>query len=205
MPARRLALAALVLAAAGCDAYYYKIPSPDDLLRAIPWFDHMVSSRYVNPYSRGDVPRHAVEGTVPVGGGEADWAAEWAAGKTTTADALKNPTTGADSAAPSGIDVALIPADLTARGDTLYRTFCATCHGEAGKGEGPVGRRLGALPVVSDRAKAFSDGYLYSIIRYGRGLMPRYGDKVWEPRDRWAIVNHVRRLQQAAPPPAGAN
>jgi mono/diheme cytochrome c family protein len=198
-------LAALVLAAAGCDGYYYKIPSPDDLLRAIPWFDHMVSSRYVNPYSRGDVPRHAVEGTVPVGGGEADWAAEWAAGKTATADALKNPTTAADTAAPSGIDVALIPAELAARGDTLYQTFCATCHGDAGKGEGPVGRRLGALPVVSDRAKAFSDGYLYSIIRYGRGLMPRYGDKVWEPRDRWAIVNHVRRLQQAAPAPAGAN
>jgi hypothetical protein len=35
--------------------------------------------------------------------------------------------------------------------------------------------------------------------------MPRYGDKVWEPRDRWAIVNHVRRLQQASPAPAGAN
>jgi mono/diheme cytochrome c family protein len=205
MRAPNLALAVLLLAAAGCDTYYYKVPSPDDLLRAIPWFDHMVHARYVNPYARGDVPRYTVEGSVPVGGGEPDWAVEWAAGKTTTADALRNPTVTADSSAPSGIEVAVIPAELAARGDTLYHVFCSTCHGESGKGEGLVGRRLGAPPIVNDRARAFSDGYLYSIVRYGRGLMPRYGDKVWEPRDRWAIVNHVRRLQQQAPAPAGAN
>ena len=152
----RLALAALLLATAGCDTYYYKVPSPDDLLRMIPWFDHMVRSKYVNPYSRGDVPRHTVEGTVPVGGEEPDWAAEWAGGKTTTADALKNPTVSADTASPSGVDAPKIPADLVARGDTLYQTFCSTCHGETGKGDGPVGRRLGALPIISDRAKASS-------------------------------------------------
>ena len=27
--------------------------------------------------------------------------------------------------------------------------------------------------------------------------MPRYGDKVYLPSDRWAIVNHVRKLQGA--------
>ncbi len=38
--------------------------------------------------------------------------------------------------------------------------------------------------------------------------MPRYGDKVYLPFDRWAIVNHVRKLQAQAPapqePPAAA-
>jgi len=63
MRGHRLALAALLLAAAGCDTYYYKVPSPDDLLRAIPWFDHMVRAKYIHPYSRGDVPRQTVEGT----------------------------------------------------------------------------------------------------------------------------------------------
>ena len=29
--------------------------------------------------------------------------------------------------------------------------------------------------------------------------MPRYGDKVYRPADRWAIVNYVRTLQAAAP------
>ena len=45
----------------------------------------------------------------------------------------------------------------------------------------------------------YTDGYLYSIIRYGRGLMPKYGDKLPDQADRWAIVNHVRGLQAAAP------
>jgi mono/diheme cytochrome c family protein len=200
MPVRSVWIAALTLLAAGCDWYYNRVPSPDDLLRAIPWFDHMVYAKYVNPYARGDIPRNTIEGTVPVGGGEADWAAEWAGGKTTTADALRNPTLSGDSAARPGLEVARLPGDLAARGDSLYQTFCATCHGPTGKGDGPVGRRMGALPVVSDRARAFSDGYLYSIIRYGLGLMPRYGDKVWEPLDRWAIVNHMRRLQGAGAP-----
>jgi len=57
---------------------------------------------------------------------------------------------------------------------------------------------------LTDRARGFSDGYLYSIIRYGRGVMPRYGDKVYRPADRWAIVNYLRRLQQGAVPPAVA-
>ena len=189
---------AFVLLAAGCDWYYNKVPSPDDLMHAIPWFDHMVHAKYVNPYARGDLPRYTVEGAVPVGGGEADWAAEWAGGKTTTADALKSPLAGGDSVAPSGVAAAQIPGELSARGDTLYQNFCATCHGQTGKGDGPVGRKLGAPPIISDRAKAYSDGYLYSIVRYGRGLMPRYGDKVYDTSDRWAIVHHVRQLQQGA-------
>jgi hypothetical protein len=42
---------------------------------------------------------------------------------------------------------------------------------------------------------ALSDGYLYAIVRYGRGVMGRYGDKIWLPSDRWAVVNYVRELQ----------
>jgi mono/diheme cytochrome c family protein len=44
----------------------------------------------------------------------------------------------------------------------------------------------------------FPDGYIYSTIRYGRGIMPRYGDKIVTPEARWAVVNYVRRLQAAA-------
>jgi hypothetical protein len=55
--------------------------------------------------------------------------------------------------------------------------------------------------LLTGRARGYSDGYLYSIIRYGRGVMPRYGDKVYLPVDRWAIVNHLRKLQAASPAP----
>ncbi len=196
-------LAALALAAGGCDWYYNDVPSPDDLWHITPWFDHMIVQKSVHAYSRADVPRYTPEGTVPLSGGEPDWSSEWSQGKTATADALNNPTT-AGAAAPAarhGAATAEIPGSIDAKGDSLYQNFCATCHGPAGAGDGPVGRRMGAPPLLSPRARGFSDGYIYSIIRYGRGLMPRYGDKVYDPVDRWAIVNHVRKLQAAAPAP----
>ena len=59
---------------------------------------------------------------------------------------------------------------------------------------------MAAQSLLTDRARAWPDGYIYSLIRYGRGVMPMYGDKVTEPADRWAIVNYVRQLQAAAPP-----
>jgi mono/diheme cytochrome c family protein len=179
---RKLLAAALVLLATGCDYYYNDIPSPDDLMHLVPWFDAMIESPAVYPYQRLDVPRNTVPGTVPITGGEADWSAEWAVANTTTADKLVNPLAGQ-------------PA--SARGDTLYQTFCAVCHGIAGNADGPVGPRVAALPLTTPRAMAWSDGYLYSIIRYGRGVMPRYGDRV-RGRDRWEVVNYVRQLQAAA-------
>lgn len=206
MPRREwvVLLAGLALGVAGCDWYYNDVPSPDDLWHITPWFDHMIVQKSVPPYSRADIPRYTPEGTVPVSGGEPDWGAEFAQGKTATADALKNPTTGGTSepVARHGAATPEIPGSLDAKGDTLFQNFCSPCHGPVGAGDGPVGRRMGAPPLLSARARGFSDGYIYSIIRYGRGLMPRYGDKVFDPLDRWAIVNHVRKLQAAAPLPA---
>ncbi len=179
-PKATLAVAVLLaLGAAGCDTYYNRIPSPDDLMHAVPWFDHMIASRAVHPYETAGVPRNAVPGTVPVTGGELDWGAEWRAGNAATADRLGNPTDGTP----------------TARGDSLYATFCALCHGAAGAGDGLVGRKMGAPAITTDRARALTDGYIYSLVRYGRGVMAPYGDKLYEPLDRWAVVNVVRKLQ----------
>jgi mono/diheme cytochrome c family protein len=177
-PARRTAsIALLTVLLGGCDFWYNRVPSPDDLWHVIPWFDHMITAKYVRPYQSATVPRYTPPGTVPVTGGEADWSAEWTTGKTATADALKNPYAA----------------------DALFQTYCAVCHGSAGDAKGPVSSRIGAPSLLTGRARGYSDGYIYSIIRYGRGVMPRYGDKVYLPGDRWAIVNHVRKLQGQAP------
>jgi hypothetical protein len=45
-----------------------------------------------------------------------------------------------------------------------------------------------------------TDGYIYGMIRVGRGLMPPYGHQVAH-FDRWNIVNYVRQLQRNAGTP----
>jgi len=49
------------------------------------------------------------------------------------------------------------------------------------------------MSIVTDKAKAYADGYIFGMIRNGRGLMPTY-NRIEEP-DRWDIVNYVRSLQ----------
>jgi mono/diheme cytochrome c family protein len=194
---RKLALLASLLLGLGtgaCDYYYNDLPSPDDLMHVVPWFDAMITSPAVHPYESARVPRNTVPGTVPITGSEGDWFAEWSVGNTASADRLANPLAGQ-------------PA--SAKGDTLYHTFCAVCHGNTGNADSPVSAKVAALPLTTPRAMAWSDGYIYSIIRYGRGVMPRYAAQV-RGQNRWEIVNYVRKLQadaraeaQAAAPPAG--
>jgi mono/diheme cytochrome c family protein len=164
----------------------------------------MIHARYIHPYETDLVPRYTPEGSVPVSGGEPDWSAEWVTGKATTANALRNPLAAGAPASAPGPNVPIIPRSVDAAGDTLFQNYCAVCHGPTGNADGTVSRQIGAPSLLTARARAYSDGYIYSIIRYGRGVMPRYGDKVEVPVERWAIVNHVRKLQSLAPAPPAA-
>jgi len=88
-------------------------------------------------------------------------------------------------------------------GRVQYDTYCATCHGAGGMGDGPVsltgpikGPFAGVYPLVG-LVSGRSDGYLYNVIRLGSGAtpglrMPSY--KRIPPQDRWDIVNYVRFL-----------
>ena len=180
---RHAYLALLVLG--GCNWYYDKVPSPDDLMKLVPWFDHMVVSPAVHPYDKSAAPRETPRGIVPITGSEGDWG---------TGDPTKL-VYGFDTLAANKATRPFGPGERLARGDSVYTTFCSVCHGPTGDGKGPVGPRMGAASLLTDKAKAYSDGYLYSIIRYGRGVMPQYGDKIFRPHDRWATVNYLRRLQ----------
>ncbi len=181
---RGAAMAVLALGFAGCNWWYNDVPSPDDLWHRIPWFDHMLGSRAVYPYSTAAEPRTTVPGTVPVGGTEVDYFPEWQRGNTERADGLVNPTTDMSAS--------------IARGDSLYQIFCLVCHGQTGIGDGTVGRKMGTMSLQTGRARGLSDGYIFSMVRYGRGLMGQYGDKIHRPEDRWDVVNYVRFLQNRA-------
>jgi mono/diheme cytochrome c family protein len=93
------------------------------------------------------------------------------------------------------------------RGEELYVRVCAPCHGDAGIGaEAYLAERWPALPVYNlagETVQGYSDGYIYAMIRVGRGQMPQYGHQVTH-FDRWHIVNYVRQLQSANAPAQGA-
>lgn len=96
-----------------------------------------------------------------------------------------------------------------ATGLVMYDRHCAVCHGASGGGDGPLagpGRFPVVPPVASGNALTLSDGYVFAIIRAGRGLMPAYGARM-NYDEAWAIVTYVNQLQVnagAAPAPAPA-
>jgi mono/diheme cytochrome c family protein len=84
------------------------------------------------------------------------------------------------------------------RGETVYLRFCSPCHGPGGEGDGLVARKFPRPPsLTAPHARALPDGQLFHIATFGQGVMPGHGQQV-APLDRWAIVQHVRRLQAAA-------
>ncbi len=107
---------------------------------------------------------------------------------------------GEEEAVRAGREVScpLDPADeaVVARGADVYRIHCAVCHGGDGEGKGTAVMR-GMLPPPSlgaDRARSLPDGQLFHIVTYGQGNMSPLRARL-EPRDRWAAVLHVRKLQ----------
>jgi mono/diheme cytochrome c family protein len=152
---------------------------PDDVVHKVGWFATMRHQRNIKPYAR---PIPPVAGTVPVGTTELPVTRE-------NADRLSNPRTRT--------------AESLNRGKWVYETYCLVCHGERGRGDGPVslagGGPFPGVPSLVDPARPrMTDGALYGLIvdaqRMGRGLMPRYGDKI-HGTDRWDLVNYVRSMQ----------
>ena len=94
-----------------------------------------------------------------------------------------------------------VPADERSlrNGAQQYQINCSVCHGPAGAGDGPVTRfQYPPMPIGpgSNAANNLSDGYLFGIIRNGRGMMPPY-NRIEEP-DRWDLINYLRALQSGS-------
>jgi mono/diheme cytochrome c family protein len=142
---------------------------------------HVVTWESWRPDSLG--VRGSPQGSVPLGGTEVAAFAVSYANTPATLDSM------------SGIanPVPVTEQSLDA-GHILYQINCAVCHGDEGTGLG-LATRYGFVPIplTSDLAKGRSDGYVFGMIRNGRGLMPSY-NRI-EERDRWDVVNYVRALQ----------
>jgi mono/diheme cytochrome c family protein len=171
------------LTAIGFGAVLAGCTTLDNAVGSVPWFTTMRDQAVTRPFEAppgAPAPRGAPPGSVPVTGVEDSLDLF-----TSELLEIRNPVR-RDSASLE-------------RGRRVYLTYCSVCHGEAGGGDGSVAQKLGYVPPLTwDLTRDRSDGYLYAMVRHGRGLMPRYGDKIAAP-DRWHVVNYVRRLQEAAP------
>lgn len=105
------------------------------------------------------------------------------------------------AALPATIDsMASIPNPVAAgeasliSGRKYYQVNCAVCHGNKAMGDGPATQfGMPGINLTGDVTKARTDGYIFGMIRNGRGLMPNY-NRI-EERERWDVVNYVRGLQ----------
>lgn len=89
------------------------------------------------------------------------------------------------------------------RGEPLYEVNCSLCHGEEGRGDGPVAEELVRKPpdLAGRNVTELSDGEIFIVITNGVNLgigfsggMPPLRENL-EIVDRWDIVNYVRSLQ----------
>jgi mono/diheme cytochrome c family protein len=105
-----------------------------------------------------------------------------------------------------GAPVNPVPADQASiqRGQELFRVTCMMCHGQSGKGDGPVAAFLQNIKpanLTSDAVQSKSDGALFLTITTGvPGAMPPLNENL-TVRERWDVVNFVRTLKaQSAQP-----
>ncbi len=88
--------------------------------------------------------------------------------------------------------------DVIEKGKAKFDIYCAICHGGGGRGDGNVAPKMLVKPrdLMSEAALKYTDGHIYSVIREGFGTMGSYANQIYNPADRWAVVNYVRSMQK---------
>lgn len=89
-------------------------------------------------------------------------------------------------------------AENKAVGKRLYTTYCQSCHGKEGYGDGPKVAELKtkAGDFSSGEFQRQTDGAIFYKLTIGRGDMPAFDKKIPDDEDRWLIVNYIRTLNQ---------
>jgi mono/diheme cytochrome c family protein len=186
----RLALlASAALALGGCTQL-------DNAIASVPYLAMMRNAPFFDPY---EAPLPPPPGSIPYEGPAGEHM-----GPLDATDAALT----AFAATPKGKNIyAHDDPTALAFGKKMYERNCLVCHGADAKGNGPIvgpGKfPMGPSLVASTR----SEGYMYAIIRAGRGMMPSYGARV-NHTERWAIITYVAHLRAqaggSAAPAAGA-
>ena len=91
-----------------------------------------------------------------------------------------------------------VTPESIAAGRRVYGTFCASCHGSSGKGDGPMPPE-GSKPanlIDEQWDHGSTDGEIFATIRDGVG--PKFDMDSWEGKiteeNMWNVVNYIRSL-----------
>ena len=96
-------------------------------------------------------------------------------------------------------------------GKKLYATYCSSCHGDNGKGDGPAAKALPIKPADHTNGSVMnqlSDKFLTDIISKGGGavgkspMMPGWGGQLNEKQVR-DIVAYLRSIAEPVNKAAG--
>jgi mono/diheme cytochrome c family protein len=159
------------------------------LLSAVIFFIHQVITLLDNHFPFGrmwetpairpheEKPLRMAAGTVPFGGGEAQYRAA-------DPEDLRSPFPKGD---PSIIE----------EGRVLYVRYCRMCHGRNHDGIATVGQSFAPLPtdLRSPEVRSLPEGVRFKVISYGieGGRQPPL-DSTIPVRDRWKIIAYVDSL-----------
>ena len=89
-------------------------------------------------------------------------------------------------------------ASILLLGKKQYDFQCAVCHGQSGRGDGPVGVKMILKPpsLLTQKIREWEDGRIFHVITRGQGVMGSYLTQIPKEKDRWAVVNYIRNLQR---------
>src|SRR5436309_1803744 len=98
-----------------------------------------------------------------------------------------------------------VPSDqkTIAVGKDIYTHQCVSCHGNAGKGDGPAAKDLTPKPhdLGAPNVVAQTDGALFWKVTEGRKPMPSF-EKLISEDERWEVIDYVRTFAPPATEPS---
>jgi len=87
-------------------------------------------------------------------------------------------------------------AESLAKGEKIYQSLCASCHGKTGKGDVPAMQSLQPKPTnfTTEIFQKQTDGEIFWKMSEGRGMMASYKNMLSD-QERWAVVNYLRSFK----------
>jgi len=94
-------------------------------------------------------------------------------------------------------------ADAVAKGKELFRTTCASCHGDNGEGDGPTAVTLNPKPRNFHQLQGWKNGsrvsQIYKTLQDGIPGSAMASFSYLPPADRFALIHFVRSLSPGQP------